>query len=60
MDVTQIGLGAALLVFGTLTLAGPASLVSGPTTYLLAGVTLLVTGYALLIGLWRSQYPHRS
>ena len=60
MDATQIGLGAALLVLGTLTLAGPAALVSGPLTYLLAIGTLLVTGYVLLIGLWRSQYPNRT
>ncbi|SEW22451.1 hypothetical protein [Natrinema salifodinae] len=58
MDVTQIGLGAGLLVLGTLTLAGPATIVSGPFTYLLSGATLLVTGYALLLGLWKNQNPN--
>ncbi|WP_226481257.1 hypothetical protein [Natrinema amylolyticum] len=58
MDVTQIGLGVALLVIGTLTLAGPAALVTGPFVYLLTGATLLVTAYALLIGLWQSRKPN--
>ncbi|QLG50275.1 hypothetical protein [Natrinema halophilum] len=55
MDVTQIGLGAALLVLGTLTIAGPATFVTGPFVYLLSGATLLVTGYALVIGLWQNR-----
>ncbi|WP_254763126.1 hypothetical protein [Natrinema marinum] len=58
MDVTQIGLGVALLVIGTLTLAGPATIVTGPFVYLLTGATLLVTGYALLIGLWQNRQPN--
>ena len=57
MDVTQIGLGVALLVLGTLTFAGPATVISGPFVYLLTGATLLVTGYALLIGLWQNRQP---
>ncbi|ELY70873.1 hypothetical protein [Natrinema versiforme] len=55
MDVTQIGLGVALLVIGTLTLAGPAALVTGPFVYLLTGSILLVSGYALLVGLWQCR-----
>ncbi|SIR28253.1 hypothetical protein [Natronorubrum daqingense] len=58
MDATQIGLGTALLVLGGLTLAGPATLVSGPVTYLLTAATLCVTGYALLVGIGRNQYPN--
>ena len=55
MDVTQVGLGVGLLVLGTLTLVGPATLASGPVTYFLAGATLLVTGYVLLVGLRQEQ-----
>ncbi|MGQ3411805.1 hypothetical protein [Natrinema versiforme] len=58
MDVTQIGLGVALLVIGTLTLAGPATLVTGPFVYLLTGAILLVSGYALLVGLWQCRQPN--
>ncbi|MDQ2049922.1 hypothetical protein RBH26_05440 [Natronolimnohabitans sp. A-GB9] len=60
MDVTQVGLGIALLVLGSLTLAGPAPLASGPVVYLLTASTLLVTGYALLIGLWQGRHPRRT
>ncbi|QFU82859.1 hypothetical protein [Natronorubrum aibiense] len=60
MDVTQIVLGVVLLVFGTLTLAGPATLVSGTMMYLLTGVTLFITGYALLIGLSQRRYSNQS
>ncbi|ADB59693.1 hypothetical protein Htur_0797 [Haloterrigena turkmenica DSM 5511] len=55
MDATQIALGVALLLFGTLTLAGPATFVSGPFVYVLTGAMLLVTGYALLVGLWKGR-----
>ncbi|QRV16239.1 hypothetical protein [Haloterrigena salifodinae] len=55
MDATQIALGVALFLFGTLTLAGPATLVSGPFVYVLTGAMLLVTGYALLVGLWKGR-----
>ncbi|WP_408959465.1 hypothetical protein [Natrinema sp. 74] len=58
MDVTQIGLGGGLFVLGTLTLAGPATIVTGPFVYLLSGATLLVTGYALLLGLWQNRQPN--
>lgn len=57
MDVTQIGLGVALLVLGTLTLAGPATLVTGPFVYLLTAAILLVTGYALIVGLSQCRQP---
>ncbi|RZV12459.1 hypothetical protein BDK88_1370 [Natrinema hispanicum] len=57
MDVTQIGLGATLLVIGTLTLIGPATLATGPLTYLVTGSTLFVTVAALLFGLWQRQQP---
>ena len=60
MDATQIALGVALLVLGTLTLAGPATFVSGPLVYILSAATLLVTGYALLLGLWQGRSSHRS
>ncbi|ELY47927.1 MULTISPECIES: hypothetical protein [Natronorubrum] len=60
MDVTQIGLGVTLLIFGTLTLAGPASFVSGTAVYLLTGVTLFITGYALLIGISQRRYSNQS
>ncbi|ELY90493.1 hypothetical protein [Natrinema altunense] len=60
MDVTQIGLGVTLLVIGSLTLAGPATLVTGPFVYLLTGATLLVTAYALVIGLWQRRPPYSS
>ncbi|WP_254522759.1 hypothetical protein [Natrinema caseinilyticum] len=58
MDVTQIGLGVALLVLGTLTLIGPATFVTGPFVYLLAGASLFVTGYALVIGLSQNRQPN--
>ncbi|WP_254528843.1 hypothetical protein [Natrinema gelatinilyticum] len=58
MDVTQIGLGIALLVLGTLTFVGPATFVTGPFVYLLTGATLLVTGYALVIGLSQNRQPN--
>lgn len=57
MDVTQIGLGATLLVIGTLTLIGPATLATGPLAYLVTGSTLFVTVAALLFGLWQRQQP---
>ncbi|ELY44343.1 hypothetical protein [Natronorubrum sulfidifaciens] len=60
MDVTQIVLGVVLLAFGTLTLAGPATLVSGTMMYLLTGVTLFIAGYALLIGISQRRYSNRS
>jgi uncharacterized membrane protein HdeD (DUF308 family) len=60
MDVTQIGLGVALLVLGSLTLAGPASVVTGPFVYLLTGAILLVTGYALVVGLVWCRKPSYS
>ncbi|WP_175607262.1 hypothetical protein [Natrinema saccharevitans] len=58
MDVTQIGLGVALLVVGTLTLIGPAAIVTGPLVYLITGATLFVAGYALVIGLWQTRQPN--
>ena len=60
MDVTQIALGVALLLLGTLTLAGPATLVSGPLVYVLTAATLLISGYALLVGLWQGRSSYRS
>ncbi|WP_339104632.1 hypothetical protein [Haloterrigena salinisoli] len=60
MDATQIALGVALLLFGTLTLAGPATLVSGPLVYVLTGAMFLITGYALVVGLWTERSPDRS
>jgi len=57
MDVTQISLGVSLLVIGTLTLVGPATLATGPLAYLVTGSTLVVTVTALLFGLWQRQQP---
>ncbi|MFA9414896.1 hypothetical protein [Natrinema sp. HArc-T2] len=55
MDVTQIGLGVTLLVIGTLTLVGPATLVTGPLMYLVTGSTLFVAASALLFGVWQRR-----
>ena len=50
MDLTQIGLGLALLVVSVVTLVGPSVIESHVLVYALTGTALVVAASALLVG----------
>lgn len=60
MDVTQIGLGLALLGVSSLTLTGPALLDSSALGYTVPIVAALVAAGALMIGVVRNNADPRG
>ncbi|MDJ1430864.1 hypothetical protein [Halostagnicola sp. A-GB9-2] len=60
MDVTQIGLGLALLGVSSLTLTGPALLDSSAFGYVVPLAAALVAAGALMIGVVRNDVDARG